>query len=109
MPVLNSFKCFILQQLIYKNLRVAWDKLSPDEIGMPPQKRKLPSDSCNPPAKRQSVAGSTAASPSVSVSPVISNSCIDSFLHLDETSLFIHLYFLFVDFFISLLIHTFVD
>ena len=58
---------------------------------MPPQKRKLPSDSCNPPAKRQSVAGSTAASPSVSVSPVIPNRCIDFFLHLDETPLFIHL------------------
>ena len=55
---------------------------------MPPQIRKLPSDSCNPPAKRQSVAGSTA---SVSVSPVIPNRCIDSFLHLDETPLFIHL------------------
>ena len=94
LDVCASFKCFILQQLIYKNLRVAWDKLSPDETGMPPQKRKLPSDSCNPPAKRQSVAGSTAASPSVSVSPVIPNSCIDSFLHLDETPLFIIFYLL---------------
>ena len=54
--------------------------------------------------QRESVAGSTAAIPSVSVSPVISNSCIDSFLHLDETPLFIHLlhysfitYFLFFD------------
>ena len=88
--VCASFKCFILQQLIYKNLRVAWDKQSPDETVMPPQKRKLPSDSCNPPAKRQSVAGSTAASPSVSVSPVIPNSCIDSFLHMKHHNLFIY-------------------
>ena len=56
-------------------------------------------DSCNPPAKRQSVAGSTAASPIVSVSPVIPNRCIDSFLHLDETPLFIHLFGIFYSLF----------
>ena len=56
---------------------VEWDKLSLDETGLSPQKRKLPSDSCNPPAKRQSIAVSTAAPACVSVSPVIPNSCID--------------------------------